>query len=332
MITKVLSEKIKIASFICTVMVVFRHSLNHIAFWGQWNPSTISGFIEGGNSTLTEVAVPLFFTISGFFFFNKTYYPLQFYLKMVTKKIKSLITPFLIWNFVGALILIATHKFIYENSLFDYFTALVRSDWYGPLWYIRTLVIFMLAYPIYGWIACYSSSRLYFACLLIAFYFWEPVDCNWISTEGILFFLAGGYLSQKHSLTKLHISGYMTTAFFFIWMILCFIHPFWGKAIWKFNTIFGIFTLWQMIDFIPSNWKIKLLSIAPYSFFIFVNHFYLLKSMKVSLAVIFPQNEIVALLAYFLLPLITIIILFYIGKHWYKFHPTSYLFITGGRG
>lgn len=53
--------------------------------------------------------------------------------------------------------------------------------------------------------------------------------------------------------------------------------------------------------------------------------------MKVTLASIFPQNEIVALSAYFLLPLITIIILFYIGKCWYKHYPTSYLFVTGGR-
>lgn len=71
MIDEQLSEKIKIAGGICTVMVVFRHSLNHIAFWGQWNPNSISGFIEGGISTLTEVAVPLFFTISGFFFLVK---------------------------------------------------------------------------------------------------------------------------------------------------------------------------------------------------------------------------------------------------------------------
>lgn len=312
-------------------MVVFRHSLNHIAFWGQWNPNSISGFIEGGISTLTEVAVPLFFTISGFFFFSKTYYPLNSYLKMITKKIKSLIIPFLIWNFVGALILIVTHKFTYENSLFDYFVTLLRSDWYGPLWYIRTLVIFMLAYPSYGWIACCNSTQLYFACLLIALYFWIPVDCNWISTEGILFFLIGGYLSQRHSMTKIHISGYTVTIMFFIWIILCFIHPFWGKNIWKFNTILGIFIFWQMIDFIPSKWRTKLLSIASYSFFIFVNHFYLLKSMKVTLASIFPQNEIVALSAYFLLPLITIIILFYIGKCWYKHYPTSYLFVTGGR-
>lgn len=144
---------------------------------------------------------------------------------MITKKIKSLIIPFLIWNFVGALILIVTHKFTYENSLFDYFVTLLRSDWYGPLWYIRTLVIFMLAYPSYGWIACCNSTQLYFACLLIALYFWIPVDCNWISTEGILFFLIGGYLSQRHSMTKIHISGYTVTIMFFIWIILCFIHP-----------------------------------------------------------------------------------------------------------
>ena len=31
-----LSDRIKIASFLCTIMVILRHSLNHVAFWGEW--------------------------------------------------------------------------------------------------------------------------------------------------------------------------------------------------------------------------------------------------------------------------------------------------------
>lgn len=313
-------------------MVVFRHSLNHIAFFGHWKSESISGFVEGGFSTLTEVAVPIFFIISGFFFFNKTYYSLNSYSNMVIKKSKSLVMPFFIWNIFGAFILLITHKFIYEDCLIDYFVAFLRSDWYGPLWYIRTLIIFMLVYPIYGWMYCYNSSWLYLLCFIIILYFWIPVDCNWISTEGLLFFLLGGYLSQKYNLIPIHIPSYIVIIAMCCWIILCFTHPIWEKTIWKFNTILGICVLWKIIDYIPPKLKIRFLSITPYSFFIFVNHFYLLKSMKVTLANFFPQNEIIALLAYFLLPLITIIVLFYIGKYWYKKYPKSYLFVTGGRG
>lgn len=70
MIDMELSSKIKIASLLCTMMVVYRHSLNYLAFFNSWTGHGISGFVEDGVSLLTEIAVPYFFIISGFFFFG----------------------------------------------------------------------------------------------------------------------------------------------------------------------------------------------------------------------------------------------------------------------
>lgn len=60
MINKQLSNKFKIASLLCAIMVVYRHSLNLQAFYGEGEYKLISTTIETGISKLTEIAVPFF--------------------------------------------------------------------------------------------------------------------------------------------------------------------------------------------------------------------------------------------------------------------------------
>lgn len=67
MIEKQLSDKIKIGSQICTLGVVFRHSLNLQAFGiSEFSPSMLT-CIETGVSKMTEVAVPFFLLSLDFF-------------------------------------------------------------------------------------------------------------------------------------------------------------------------------------------------------------------------------------------------------------------------
>lgn len=70
MIDMELSSKIKIASLLCTMMVVYRHSLNYLAFFNSWTGHGISGFVEDGVSLLTEIAVPYFFYHIRLFLFS----------------------------------------------------------------------------------------------------------------------------------------------------------------------------------------------------------------------------------------------------------------------
>lgn len=83
---KILSDKIRVISFLCTVMVVFRHSLNLQAFGLSSYGNPHVAIIEHGISKITEVAVPYFFIISGYFFLRYSYYGNGEYMTMVRKK------------------------------------------------------------------------------------------------------------------------------------------------------------------------------------------------------------------------------------------------------
>lgn len=330
MITRQLSNKIKIAGLLCTIMVVYRHSLNHEAFFGEWRGNSYSGIIEAGVSTLTEIAVPFFFLMSGFFFLHNSYYKKKEYADMARKKIRTLFVPFVIWNIIGIIPLWVAKQFEIKESFLGYSAALLHSDWYGALWYVRDLLTLMLFVPLYGWIFSVNSRWIYILVIFIAGYFWIPVDCKWLSTEGLFFFLLGGILQKYNCLVRYRLPLWIVILLTITWFLLSVICPYW-IYIHKVNTVLGVVAFWQLLDLFSERVNRNILYLAKFSFFIYVTHLYIIKAMKVYLACYFGGNELVALLSYMFLPVITIAFSIVIGKLWSKFHPKSFSVVTGGR-
>ena len=116
-----------------------------------------------------------------------------------------------------------------------------------------------------------------------------------------------------------------------VWCGMAFLRPMWNIQINKLTTLLGISSFWLLIDYLRGSAKRVLLSASAMTFFIYVNHFWIVKGLKVAWAQWYPQNEVVALLTYFLLPLLTFGMLLIVGKLWYKFSPESFDFCVGGR-
>jgi len=331
MISKQLSNKFKIASLLCTVMVVYRHSLNLQAFYEEGEYKLISTTIETGISKLTEIAVPFFFLLSGFFFFRSTYYKKSEYVQMILKKSRTLLIPFLFWNLAGIIPLLINHQFIIESHIFQYILTLFNSDWNGVLWYVRDLMTYMLFVPLYGWIFVLNKTWIYLIIIVLLFYHWIPVTTSWPSSEGLLFFFLGGIIQKYNTILNYKCPLKIIFLLFILWMISCFIYP----HLWtinKYNTLLGLFIFWNSLDYLKEVWNKWLLKLAPYSFFIYVTHLYLIKGLKISIAKYFHGNEVIAISSYFILPIIVIFITIILGKNWHKYAAKSYLFITGGRG
>lgn len=331
MIEKQLSDKIKTGSLICTFFVVVRHSLNLHAFGiSEIDPSLLT-FFEYGVSKLTEVAVPFFFVVSGFFFMRYTYTSKNEYFNMISKKTKTLFVPFVLWNIFGILPLMLSHRFVYENNPLLYPVQLLHSDWNGALWYARDIMTMMLIAPLYTWIFKFDKKLLYLIIFVVLFYFWMPVDCSWISSEGMIFFFIGGVLQKQEFIFRLRISNKLFLPLLALWLISCFVFP----KLWivhRYNTLLGVVVLWSALDKMPNRLTEYLLGIAHYSFFIYVFHLDIIKLMKVSLASVFYRSEIVALFAYITLPIITFGVCVFIAKVWNKFLPKTFYIFTGGRG
>lgn len=329
--TEILSQKIKVVSFLCTYLVVLRHSLNMVAFYGQQRVDPIVQWIEYGFSTLSEIAVPYFFLISGFFFFRYNYYNIGVCTETIKKKFFSLIIPFVIWNIVGFFTMLATGLLQWPQSVGEFLGAMCLSDYYGPLWYVRNILLLMFLSPVYAW--TYRTNRwwLYVIVFFLLWYYWAPVDCSWYCVEGCLFFFMGGVLQQKRSVLNVKASTPKLILLVSIWLVLCFVRPFWCVEMNRCTTLFGCLVFWFICDTIRGKVKDYCLKLSAYSFIVYVLHFFFVKGLKVLIAEYYPQNAVVSLLCYFCLPLIVSVILFAVAYYWKKMLPCTYRICVGGR-
>lgn len=331
MISRRLSEKIRVLSFLCTLMVVFRHSLNMEAFGIDDNGASCVSIIENGISKLTEVAVPYFFLVSGFFFLRYSYYGKGEYMKMLCKKTHTLFLPFVFWNVVGLIPLVLMHRVTIVDSAWKYGLQLLNSEWNGVLWYVRDIMTLMFLAPLYCWIFFLDKRWLYALLFLLLFFYWLPVDCSWLSSEGMLFFYLGGVLQKNSSVLEKKFPKWLFLGGIAIWLISCFAFPhFW--AIHRYNTLLGLFVVWQLCDYVPTRVFLGVLGVSSYSFFIYVLHADVIKSMKIGIAHFFCGQESVALASYLVLPLITVSFLLIVGKLFNRYVPHVFNFVMGGRG
>ena len=107
----ILSYKIRFLSFLLMVFVVFLHSYN--LGYSEFQPGNnailnlnhiIQNYISQG---ITRIAVPLFFLISGIFYFLKFDLTSKIFLKKIKKRTKTLLIPYLLWSIIGFILFLA---------------------------------------------------------------------------------------------------------------------------------------------------------------------------------------------------------------------------------
>lgn len=119
--------------------------------------------------SINVVAVPVFFIISGYFFFYQTKtFGKETYSKKLRKRIKTLLIPYLLWNLLPVLLITGGnfYSILFRGKSFDalkeFYTGLWDEGLYhiwwdktsgtmpfdSPLWYVRDLMIVCILSPI----------------------------------------------------------------------------------------------------------------------------------------------------------------------------------------
>ena len=134
-------------------------------------------------SNIAIIAVPCFFAMSSFWYFYSFDFvnPWSSYKTKVQGRFKSVLIPFLIFNILGLLFSIICYEFhpTEYNPLADLkrqgvLYYLYFSHGNGPLWYLRSLFMFILFAPVLGWIIRWSKWS--FLLLIPAFIFGQKAS------------------------------------------------------------------------------------------------------------------------------------------------------------
>lgn len=188
------------------VMVVFIHSffnypVGDAGYAGLMIYECVRIFFS---HVVSHVAVPVFFLVSGYYFFYGCgRFTMKDYGSKLSRRVRSLMVPYLLWNLTYVLCIIVVHVsriFVSGStdvtSLYGWFTEFVhgsdflsllwdssrwdnRFNWLGgmiemsgpilfSLWFIRDLFVMVVLAPLIYWIA--NIAKRYFIAALFVFY------------------------------------------------------------------------------------------------------------------------------------------------------------------
>ena len=223
-VDKKISCKITNASVFAMMMIVGIHVLGH-GWQSLEKGSTLWWFVAFGQYGVFNIAVPFFFTCSGYFLAGHMEES-GWWCRECRKRIETLLVPYVIWSVLFALLSIALDAFVsghgpsyWCSSSFLIDTvglSPIRHPRLGPLWYIRALVLFVVVSPVILFFVRRGGI-----CVLVIIYalagivhqiggFWEWGSLFFtycFNLSGFFFFCAGiyGRLSGKELPKRGHI-------------------------------------------------------------------------------------------------------------------------------
>jgi fucose 4-O-acetylase-like acetyltransferase len=306
--------------------------------------------IQELTDTITCVAVPLFFLMSGFLLYVKE---LGFF-ENLKKKSKTILLPYFLWAILIIIFLFTAQGFSFTKPYFA--TLIVRNfsplDWIGvflghcgkfaepnahPLvyqfWFLRDLFVLNLLFVLIKKIVdLYPGSAF-----VLFFLLWIGGINIYIVNTAALFFFALGYYIVKYKINYKYIDNIKTSDIVIMYMITILTSLFFKEkvtVISAINIIIGImFFIRLSYSFIKIKRLYKILSwLEQYAFWVYATHGIVIAAMiKISIKIT-PMNGGWLLVNYFGITLLCIFILVCIGIIFRKIFPKMFLILTGGRG
>lgn len=272
---------------------------------------------------LANVAVPMFFFISGYlFFYGIKKFHLSIFIDKLKRRVHSLLIPYILWNIIFLLFvclvgLLFPNLLTYKKTIFQMnleeilYTFWEPSQGLLPLWFLRDLMIINLFTPIIYCILRHKYSRwilLFFVtCYLVPSEFYY---CPGIGFRTSFPFIFGAWFSinKKDFIVEFRKSKWYFAPITIVLLII-------NLIIWYNHIVFPILERLLTLSLIIVSPLIislglskKKIKINPFlsetSFFIFVFHMFIIHIPLKLWGYIFPINGFSAILALILIPFI----------------------------
>lgn len=178
-------------------------------------------FCEITNAFFRGQSVPVYFFISGYLFFLGGNFSFDKYFKKIKSRVKSLLFPYMIWNTIAVIMLVAVlsstltsmMKFgnhidfsllnllscywIYDGHLAGVDIPSSNAPLNMPLWYIRDLIVMVVISPAIGWLL--RKVGVIFLLIVFGLWIYTSIEIPFIyyPKEAMFFFSLGAFFSLK---------------------------------------------------------------------------------------------------------------------------------------
>ena len=347
---KEFSQKASFLSFGAILAVMFIHSSDIVPEFALTWKGALIHFV---GTSLTSWAVPFFFTVSGYFFWIKRgdwSDVCGAWKKVLSKKIRTLGVPYLLWCVIGALcisplIMYSNHvtgrplverSIFGANSLIGTLCACFGIDGTPignvPLWYVRALISIFLMAPLFVFVIKRMKwVGLLLACTCVFIRPFYEVPFITYQVRGLGYFYFGMMLSDCDCIRKpVSVRNVLLGA---VVVLVLLIDDMTMRICTVFLPVALMFLLWGCYDVFswPRNvaevpWSVR------QTFWIYCLHMiptgYLLAIGRLCLG----KTDVAAVLFMFVIPPIALLFSLLCGFVINKYCPVAYCALTGGRG
>lgn len=362
------SSKMKLITFISMLAVVFIHAYNYTDNFLQPNTLITEGLHFGAclefliSNALTRFAVPMFFAVSGYFFFFKKDFTPKTYGKQLLKRLRSIVVVFLIFSILSFAICYIIYQITGPGviSMFDermvefnkggihILYPLLQNPFAFQLWFLVQLFIMSIMSPVIYFLV----KKLKWAPLVILFVLWlfdkslNISNYTLFNCDAYLFFTLGAYLSVN----KVKLPGmnepiknkWVKYIFLSLWAFVGVVFTLLAATLnessiiqlflFKLVSLLGIVVVWLFINNINSKiFNNKIVNtIKDNNFMVYLVHepFHHIIFMA---TLHYFNFDVLHIILYFVLPVIIIIGCAYFGKLLRKILPRLNNILTGGR-
>lgn len=299
---------------------------------------------------IARLAVPIFFFISGYLFFQKvSEFNIEAYKNKIGKRIRTLLIPYLLWN--GLLLLVLTGLYfaghplsilkngLHWNVLFQTFVGSLHETGafplIYPLWFIRDLFCVCLISPAIYLLV--SKAKFFFVfCLGILWmvgYEIPILGFYCLSMSALFFFSLGGYFSlQNLSVNEiLHRLRFAGIAYPILLILDLYYH---NLLLHNLAILSGIILVLWGTEYLVSRNKISPIPfLSSATFFVFAIHEPILLTTirKICIRIMPITNTQVLVISYFVSVILTVLVALGIYAALRRTCPKFVTLITGGR-
>ena len=343
--TSYFSKKVTIVSFIMSIFVIYIHANNLFYYGLETDGRTIPNIAVKLWGKIGEVAVPFFFMMSAYWLFRfdvKGSNAMSILTRKMKKRIKTICLPYLLWNTFGMMFyMVITHISFAANmmnngeviplTLPNVLEGILLHKYYFTFWYLKDLIVLTTISPIIL-IILRSKYATLITIVVSAIAVLFKIDFMLFRGTSFLFFMIGGYMVSyannffENDSDKAY--GYFLGAFVLAGIIRYVNVPIAAELSYFVSPIL----LWKSMDvfFLQGVTGKRKGWFTTQSFFIYASHVIPVTIIGHLLAKV-NQTYWWATISYLLAPWITLSLIYVAARTLYKYTPTFYGLICGGR-
>lgn len=326
-----ISQTIHVLRFPMLILIVLIHcNLSYKSHGSLGNHDIANSIMYFISECLCRGCVPLYFAISGYLFFQgMVNFRWDFFTHKWHKRTKTLLRPYILWNFIGFLVILLIHSNMLKSFFpglppvevnFTYFLKCFWkvSDQYkffepagspadSTMWFLRDLMVLNLLSPLI-YILLRRIGKIFIALVLLCFFCGIWVRITSLSITGVLFYSIGAYVSLR----KLKVLPAMLSWHFLpvITVLWCLFDTVAHTSMW-YQQIHAMTILLTFLTLIYCGGRYAISTRSSYiighpilnqlGFFIFAMHYFITPETKTAICrMILPQTDIGWILCYIL--------------------------------